>query len=224
MKKNLIKILRSEFFRNIRSKQPYRAKIFDIELLVAEDVFPPEIGLTTTHLAKIVKNYNSSKTALDMGCGTGFLALMMRKHGIPIVWAVDISEPAIACTLENEKLNSHLAPLHVVHSDLFSSIPIQMKFDLIIFNHPYYPTIGTPVFGYNPDGGKQILNKFFKSVSGFIHKNSKILVPYSSIAESDHDPAIVVSNLKIFKVNTLLTFSDENGHHKIYEITFNTEI
>ncbi len=214
------KVLRGELFHRIRKKQPYSIELLNIKLIIAEDVFPPDLGATTLYLAKAIQKQKQIYTALDMGCGSGILALHMRQCGIPEVWAADIHKPAIHCTLENSKLNPDLAPIHIIESDLFLNIP-SMQFDLIVFNHPYYPTLGKPVFGDNPDGGKEILTRFFMSLEKFSHPNTKILLPFSSMTESEHDPLTIALNLKLFQVDTLLKTQDANGHHTIYEISFN---
>lgn len=216
------KILRGELFHHIRRKQPYTIRLFDIELFIAEDVFPPDMSATTRYLVNVIQQQKHIQTALDMGCGSGILALFMRKYGIPTVWASDIHKPAIHCAQKNLQLNPNLAPIHFFESDLFRSIPL-IKFDLIVFNHPYYPTIGKPVFGDNPDGGKEILTRFFMTVEKFCHPSTKILLPFSNMTEDKHDPGIIALALKKFQVEILLEINDENGYHKIYEMRYENE-
>lgn len=52
------------------------------------------------------------KKVLDMGCGTGILAIYAEKLGATQVWAIDIEEPAYENTLENSASNSCRA-IHV---------------------------------------------------------------------------------------------------------------
>lgn len=74
----------------------------------------------------------SPKTALDMGCGTGFIALYLAKHGIDCD-AADINPFALDLSRENAETNN--VQLTLYHSDLFENIP--KKYDLITFNAPY---------------------------------------------------------------------------------------
>lgn len=72
------------------------------------------------------------KTALDMGCGTGFISLSLKKEGVESE-AADINPHALELSKENAKKNK--LDLQVYHSDLFQNIP--KSYDLITFNAPY---------------------------------------------------------------------------------------
>lgn len=104
----------------------------------------PEFKLTIKHIrgvspvgeeTKIIAHHAKAlqpQTALDMGCGTGFISLYLKKHGIDCE-AADINPNAIKLTKENAKKNS--IELQTYHSDLFQNI--HKKYDLITFNAPY---------------------------------------------------------------------------------------
>ena len=97
------------------------------------------------------------KTALDMGCGTGFIAIYLQTQGIDCE-AVDINENALELCKENAKINKR--EIKTIHSNLFSNIT--KKYDLISFNAPYGNT--------SSKSGSQIL-EFIKS---FIPKKTII--------------------------------------------------
>ncbi len=217
--KKIIKKKRSQQFHQIREKQPYYIEMLGIKLIISEDVFPSDYGATTRYLAQEINKYCHVNTALDMGCGCGFLALYMRKCGIYNVWAADIHPPAIECAKLNLGMNQFLAPIKIIESDLFCSFPKKVKFDLIVFNHPYYPTIGDPVFGFNPDGGRLMLERFYSKVPDYCKINTKILMPFSSISESEHDPKQVATKYNNIAIKTIFKIQNEDGFHRIYELT-----
>lgn len=72
------------------------------------------------------------QTALDMGCGTGFISIYLNTIGIDCE-AVDINPNAVELTKENAKKNN--IEIITYHSDLFQNI--SKKYDLITFNAPY---------------------------------------------------------------------------------------
>ena len=76
--------------------------------------------------------------ALDLCCGSGCLAVSM-VLGAPgaNVHAADISEGALAVTrLNAERLHAQIT-LH--QGDLFSAVPVDLRFDVIVSNPPYIP-------------------------------------------------------------------------------------
>lgn len=72
-------------------------------------------------------------TVLDMGTGTGYIALSLAKLGFLVV-GVDIDPAAIENTKENAIINS--LQVKVFKSDLFSEV--RGKYDIIIFNTPTF--------------------------------------------------------------------------------------
>ena len=88
------------------------------------------------------------KKILDMGTGTGYIALSFQiiKTIIPKfkpkIYASDILEEAINLSKHNERLNSFENEIEFIKSDLFKLFPKHLKhsFDVIIFNPPYLPS------------------------------------------------------------------------------------
>ena len=71
------------------------------------------------------------KDVLDMGCGTGVLAILAAKMGAESVLAIDIDSWSIENALENIK-NNGLDNVHLMEGDA-QSIP-DVKFDIILAN------------------------------------------------------------------------------------------
>lgn len=155
-----------------------------IELEVPDSVYyPREDSLL---LAKAVENIRlKSKKILDMGCGSGFLSVLMARDNS--VTAADINEEAVKATRENAARNN--VKLRALQSDLFSDI--HEIFDIIVFNPPYLPE----PFSFakkNPrekesiqwDGGRSgrdAIEKFISSAKNHLNKNGKILLLISSL-------------------------------------------
>ena len=172
------------------AKQPYDFTYRNIVVRVDKDVFPPDIGFTTTLLADVLAEKQPS-CALDMGTGTLLLALVMRQAGVPEVWAADNHPAAIQCAGDNLKRNPQLAPVTIFASDLFGAIPKDRRFDLIVFNQPYYPIAGEKITGMGEDGGAEIISKFFHQAKSYLAENGEILMPFSSIAGETNNPGVI---------------------------------
>lgn len=72
----------------------------------------------------------AEKTVLDMGCGTGVLAILAKQRGAGATWAIDIDEWAVENTLENAERN------HVALTALKGGVEVlpEMQFDIILAN------------------------------------------------------------------------------------------
>jgi release factor glutamine methyltransferase len=119
-------------------------------------------------LQKYVRKYAHGRV-LDMGTGSGIQALTALEK-TPDVLAVDIDEDAVRF-VKSKGVNAHI-------SNLFSKV--DGKFDLIIFNPPYLP----PDM-YDKDrstsGGIKFIDKFLSQAKGFLDKDGKILIVFSSL-------------------------------------------
>jgi len=76
-----------------------------------------------------VKKRSRDKKVLDMGTGSGILAIAAKRGGAKSILAADINKDAVEFVKEKG--------IDAVESDLFSNI--KGKFDLIVFNPPYLP-------------------------------------------------------------------------------------
>lgn len=77
---------------------------------------------------------SAGETFLEMGTGTGLLALHAAKLGAKVT-AADINPNAVECARKNAGRNG--LAVETVRSDLFENIP--GRFDVIAFNPPYLP-------------------------------------------------------------------------------------
>jgi release factor glutamine methyltransferase len=109
-----------------------------IELLVDESderVFHPH---PITHMLANAIKVKPTDTVLEVGCGSGFIAMTAAKLGAKHVYASDIATPAVQTTLRNKKLNGIDGQMTVVQGDWFAPFK-GMKFDVIVANPPCMP-------------------------------------------------------------------------------------
>lgn len=72
-----------------------------------------------------------ARRVLDLGCGSGVLALAAARAGVPEVWAVDTDPEACRVTAENAERNDLRGPLHVREGDVDVA---PGPFDLVLAN------------------------------------------------------------------------------------------
>lgn len=200
-------------------KQPYEASIGGIDVTVCKGAFPSDLGLTTEHLIEVAKNY-TPKTALDMGCGLGVIAIALKKVGVSEVWAADYHEPAVDCAYKNAERHKEFGEITIVLSDLFAQIPNDKKFDLIIFNQPYAPENSEKRrFGKDGKGGKEVISRFFEQMVLYLAPEGKILMPYSEIVDPEHSPEIVSRDFDLVATKVFQTKDEDGKEHAIFEFS-----
>lgn len=108
----------------------------NICIKVHPEVFPPHLTLSTKILLDFIKDIDlTSKTFLELGCGSGIISLYASKKQAQVT-AIDINETALEYLKKNALKNKlHLT---IAKSDLFEKLTKQ-SFDFIFINPPYYP-------------------------------------------------------------------------------------
>jgi methylase of polypeptide subunit release factors len=109
-------------------------------LRVVEGVFSPEYATDSYLWARhiVAQGQSAGRSVLEMGSGTGLIALYLLLHGAAAsVTAVDVNPAAV----ENLVLNRALfgldeARMPVIESDLFERVP-ESRYDLILWAMPW---------------------------------------------------------------------------------------
>lgn len=125
----------------------------------------------------------------EIGLGSGCLIITLLKlYEKAHATGVDISPKALEICQRNASQHKVLDRINISESDLFSTIPKNQKFDLIISNPPYIPSqdiesLETEVRIFEPrnalDGGLDGLD-FYRRIAAespiFLNQNSRVIV------------------------------------------------
>ena len=129
----------------------------------------------TEFLIELIKNNSDNpKKILDVGTGTGCIALMLKKlYPKSTVDACDISLDALDLAKKNSEINN--LKINLFQSDLLSDVE-EVNYDIIVANLPYIPTetlscLESEVVDYEPlvalDGGVDgllYINRLIKEI------------------------------------------------------------
>lgn len=138
------------------------------------------------------KNSIRGKKVLDMGTGTGILALLAAQLGAASVVATDNNSNAVA----NARLNvERLGLSNIIEirgpANLFDSVQGEF-FDVILFNAPWIQ--GKPQTLYDTasyDPGYQVLDGFLTSAPKHLAPGGIILLQYSDISQRKGENSLI---------------------------------
>lgn len=109
------------------------------EKFIYEITITPKMSFGTGHHATttlMIENQleinHKDKKVLDVGCGTGILAIMAKLLGAKYVEAIDIDEWAVENCKENCQIN-HCFDIQVYQTDV-RNMPYKQEFDIILAN------------------------------------------------------------------------------------------
>ena len=99
-----------------------------------------KVGTDGTLLGAWAKSYGQWKTnILDIGTGTGLIALMMaQRYPEAMVKAIDIDSEAVAQARENVAASPFANRVEVLQADI-DAFECDDRFDAIVCNPPYFP-------------------------------------------------------------------------------------
>jgi release factor glutamine methyltransferase len=152
----------------------------------------------------LLKNYISElelegKKVLDMGTGSGFIALEMAEKGAEVT-AVDKNLEAVK-TVDRKAAEKEIE-IEARESDLFENV--EQKFDLIAFNPPYLPGekgVGDEEIWRGGEKGTELTERFLENIDSYLTEEGYAVVILSSRA--DHERITEKYELEILRTEKL---------------------
>ena len=169
-----------------------RKEFWSLEFDVTKDVLipRPETEFLVETVLQVLENEtnspDSSFTILDLGTGSGVIAIVLaREIQSARVLGIDFSQAALQVAVKNAAKHGVSDRVHFLNSDWFTAIKSGEKFDLVVSNPPYVareildkPCGNSPdalqpeVVGHEPrralDGGLQGLQSIYQISDGLL--------------------------------------------------------
>lgn len=183
------KVMNSHFDFIERQRTKTQNSFMGLEIVTDEGIYHPYYGSSTSVVAdSLLRVATPGMRVLEIGTGSGALACFLASNGCYVV-AIDVDEKAVACANENVKTNGLDDRVTVRHSDLFSNIGQDEKFDLIVFN--------PPLLHCEPMAEKKGMEPRYDNIA--IDHNGEVLLEYATEAKKHIKPGghivTLVSNI-----------------------------
>lgn len=186
-----------------------KTEFYGLDFIVDENVLIPRIDteILVEKLIDEINSRNENVDVLDIGTGSGAIAVTIAKETKARVAAVDVSPKALEIAKQNAKINQ--VDIEFILSDLFENV--KRKFDIIVSNPPYIESdeinlLSPEVKDFEPilalDGGKtglEFYEKIINSAPKFLKSNGKLFfeIGYN---QGESVPSLMNGKFKNIKV------------------------
>jgi release factor glutamine methyltransferase len=159
----------------------------DLEIMLHPEVYDPAED-TFLLLDALTVTFND--TILELGTGCGVIALACAYKGCHVV-CTDINPFAVRLVRQNIQRNCSLlkGTIEVRQGDLFSALHENERFQFIVFNPPYLPTLkkdrSNRWFDVATDGGRdglRLTRRFLQGVKPYLLSTGKAYFIFSSLS------------------------------------------
>lgn len=134
---------------------------------------------------------------LDVGTGTGALAIAAAQHGAARVVAIDASAAAVLTTRLNALLSGHARAIRVSRGDLTDPVT-GLTFDMVLANPPYVPSADVRMAGRGAAraweagiDGRAVIDRLCAQVPALLRPGGVLLAVHSVMS----NPAMTVARL-----------------------------
>lgn len=128
-----------------------RREFFGLDMRVTPDVLipRPDTEMLVIEVLDVAKKFAAPRI-LDLGSGSGCIAIAIAVNNrTSNLMASDISTAALSVARQNADDHDVAGHIEFIHSDLFTEIEGQAKFDMIVSNPPYVTQ--SELAGLQPD-------------------------------------------------------------------------
>ena len=154
----------------------FRVKGIEVKLIKDRKIYMPSAA--TRLIAENLHEIDGLRV-LDLGTGSGVLAILASKLGARNVVATDISDRAIKIAKRNAEINGVEIDFRI--GDLFNPVRGEL-FDLIICNPPMTPSpIQLRRFTWGGVDGRLILDRIIDEAPSHLRRNGRLILPVISL-------------------------------------------
>lgn len=177
--------------------EKYTTTVNGKEFVVYPNVFSPKYFFDTDFCAKELP-VKEGEEFLEIGTGTGAIAIFAALRGAGRVVATDINQDAVANAKENVECHNLTEKVTVLHGSLYEPLSPTDKFDTIFWNTPFgymesedISTLERAVF----DPGYKATRAFIEQAKQHLKPDGRLLIGFSkTLGEYDELERLLAEN------------------------------
>lgn len=184
-----------------RSTRTVRADGF--RLTVRPTVFHPRYFIASEYFSRFVTQLDlRDRSVVDVGTGTGIIALSAARAGAANVVAIDINPNAALSARENAATHGFGDRVSAVCGDLLAALSPRARFDVILSNPPFFPEepIDVADRAWHAGPGYRDIKALFEQAHARLAPGGRFYL----LLSSDSDLALIGSLIKQAKFSARL--------------------
>jgi tRNA1Val (adenine37-N6)-methyltransferase len=150
------------------------------QFIIHQDKCAMKVGTDAVLLGSWIKPADNAKRILDVGTGSGVIALMLAQKCEAFIDAVDIDRDAFLQAKENFLLSPWFRRLNAVHQSFQEfAARVQVSYDLIVSNPPYFLQASKPSAASRTNARHREILAFHELLDGvtkLLHRNGSFCV------------------------------------------------
>lgn len=163
---------------------PYETQVLGVPITVLANVFSPRYLPGAEPFTRML-NFTPGIEFLEIGPGTGAIALQAALAGARRVVAIDINPAAVANTQANIDRHGVGDRMEVREGDIFGPLRPDERFDLIFWNVPFgYVEPGmelTPLQRSTLDPGYEATRRYIRQGRRFLKPGGRLTLGFSTV-------------------------------------------
>ena len=166
----------------------WKGRLGPLELKVGRETFRPS---TISSLLADTLDFKPGSVVVDVGCGSGILAIIAAKLGAAKVYAVDAANETVDIGRANARAHGVEDTIEFAQGDMFEPFADDLRADVIIGDVSGIPDEIARVSGWFPSGlsggptGAELPVRMIEESKRFLHNGGKLFLPTGSLQDEE---------------------------------------
>ena len=166
----------------------WKGRLGPLDLILGEDTFAPT---TISTLVAEAMDVDEGEVVIDVGTGTGVLAIIAAKLGASRVLAIDSSPSVREVGRANAEVHGVANKIEFLHGDLFDPLAEDVEADVIIGDVSGVPDSLAKVSGWFPSGigggprGSELPIRMLREAVRRLRPGGRVFLPTGSLQDEN---------------------------------------